>query len=269
MSQIWKEVQQVQEEKRCELVLSGPLYSERIDNDGLDSAIFDIKHLNFLEISKTSLKDLPPKLGELSNLTRMVICYNKLSSLPPEISKLKKLKFLDVSHNLLTELPPQLSDLNELQSINVSYNQLASLPNISEMLNLVSLNISYNQFLFLPDTICNPKLIHFTDLIANNNKISEISPEIQVLGTLKVLDLSENNIVSLPGEVGSCTKLKDLNLKGNRLKDRRLLKLVEQCHVKQIMDYIRNHCPKFSSNVETKSKKKDKQSKRSDMDEVR
>lgn len=269
MSSSWKEIEQAQSEKRCELVISGPPFSERIEKYGLDPGLFTIKHLNFLEISKTPLKELPSEIGDLTNLTRMVICYNNLSSLPPEISKLKKLKFFDVSHNAITELPAGLSELNELQSLNVSSNQLTSLPNINDMLHLVTLNISYNLFSVFPVGICDSKLIHFTDLLANNNLIEEIPPEIQLLSCLKVLDLSENKILSLPGELGNCTKLKELNLKGNKLKDKRLLKLVEQCHVKQVMDYIRSHCPKSSTDSkQSKPTKKGKQNKKRDVDEV-
>ncbi|XP_054712764.1 leucine-rich repeat-containing protein 47-like [Uloborus diversus] len=270
MSKSWSEVEQALEEKRCELVFTGPLYSERIVKDGLDPGIFKIKHLNFLEISKAALKCLPSDIGELSNLTRIVVCYNELSSLPPEICKLKKLKFLDVSHNHLTELPAELSKLVDLQSLNVSSNELSNIPPINEMSKLVTLNICYNKFESLPVSICDSKLIHFTDLIANNNNIAEIPPEIGQLGSLKILDLGVNEINSIPGELGNCTKLKELNLKGNKLKDKRLLKLVEQCHVKQVMDYIRSHCPKANAdnNKQSKSKKKTKQSKKSEAEEV-
>jgi len=33
-------------------------------------------------------------------------------------------------------------------------------------------------------------------------------------------------------------------LKGNKLTDKRLMKMVEQCKPKQIVDYIRQNCPK-------------------------
>ncbi|KAF8769864.1 Leucine-rich repeat-containing protein 47 [Argiope bruennichi] len=209
----WKEVQQAQDEKRCELVFTGPLYAERIEKNGLDPGIFKVTHINFLEISKTCLKELPSEIGQLSNLTRMIVSYNDLNRLPSEIQNLKKLKFLDVSHNALTELPSGLSDLSELMSLNVSANQLTEIPALNELLKLVTLNICCNKFTTIPVSICNPKLIHFTDLIANNNLISEIPVEIEQLGSLKVLDLGENQLVNIPGELGSCNKLKELNLK--------------------------------------------------------
>lgn len=36
-------------------------------------------------------------------------------------------------------------------------------------------------------------------------------------------------------------------MKGNPISDRRLLKLIDQCRTKQIIDYIKQHCPKTSS----------------------
>lgn len=36
----------------------------------------------------------------------------------------------------------------------------------------------------------------------------------------------------------------DIMLKGNKLTDKRLMKMVEQCKPKQIVDYIRQNCSK-------------------------
>lgn len=43
-----------------------------------------------------------------------------------------------------------------------------------------------------------------------------------------------------------------MNLKGNPVSDRRLFKLIDQCRTKQILDYVKQHCPK--TNVTNKSK---------------
>ncbi|PRD33932.1 UNVERIFIED_CONTAM: Lrrc47 [Trichonephila clavipes] len=266
----WREVEQAQDEKRCELVISGPSFSGRIEKNGLDPGIFKVAHLNFLEISKTHLKALPPDIGLLTNLTRVVISHNDLITLPSEIKSLKKLKFLDVSYNALSELPAELSGLIELQSLNVSFNQLSAIPPLNDLLRFVVLNICHNKFSALPVGVFDSKLIHFTEIIANNNSISEIPIEIENLGSLRVLDLSDNELIDVPGELACCPRLKELNLKGNKLKDKRLLKLVDQCRTKQVMDYIRAHCPKANAvdNKQGKSKKKTKQAKKTDVEEV-
>lgn len=44
-------------------------------------------------------------------------------------------------------------------------------------------------------------------------------------------------------------------MKGNKLNDNRLLKLVDQCRSKQIIDYIRQNCPKAGSAEQNSSGK--------------
>lgn len=71
--------------------------------------------------------------------------------------------------------------------------------------------------------------------------------------------------------MADCIKLKDLNLKGNKLNDKRLLKLVDQCRMKQVLDYVRQHCVKVgnaSSSANAKSKKGKKNRKSSENDNL-
>lgn len=59
--------------------------------------------------------------------------------------------------------------------------------------------------------------------------------------------------------MAECSKLKEINLKGNKLEDKRLLKLVKQCHSKQVLEYVKTHCPKGDpSNAEPTTSKKGK-----------
>lgn len=62
--------------------------------------------------------------------------------------------------------------------------------------------------------------------------------------------------IVIPGEIADCNKLKELQLKGNPLSDKRLLKLVDQCHNKQILEYVKLHCPKQDGSVNSNSKSK-------------
>uniref|UniRef100_A0A182T817 B3/B4 tRNA-binding domain-containing protein n=1 Tax=Anopheles maculatus TaxID=74869 RepID=A0A182T817_9DIPT len=68
-------------------------------------------------------------------------------------------------------------------------------------------------------------LNHLQSLLLYRNKIAQLPATIGQLGELKVLDLSGN-------------RLTKINLKGNPLKDKRLLKLVDQCRSKQVLDYV-------------------------------
>lgn len=56
----------------------------------------------------------------------------------------------------------------------------------------------------------------------------------------------------------------ELNLKGNKLADKRLMKLVDQCRTKQVLDYIREHCPKSDQAQPAQGKGKGKKAKKQD-----
>jgi hypothetical protein len=54
----------------------------------------------------------------------------------------------------------------------------------------------------------------------------------------------------------------ELNLKGNKLSDKRLLKLVDQCHTKQVLDYVRQHYTHSSAGTDIPAAGKGKKSKK-------
>lgn len=54
-----------------------------------------------------------------------------------------------------------------------------------------------------------------------------------------MLDLSNNKLSEIPLELSDCSKLKEINFKGNKLSDKRLEKMVNGCQTKSILDYLR------------------------------
>ncbi|XP_014675925.1 PREDICTED: leucine-rich repeat-containing protein 47-like [Priapulus caudatus] len=239
-------VDQAFQQKRHELVLTGPAAASEVEADGLDEKLFTITTLNFLEVSKCDLKIASENLSKLVNLTSLVLHSNKLSSLPDSIGKLIKLKLLDVSRNELEELPETLGSLVQLQTLDVGNNKLESLPeSICELKNLGHLGISHNSYKHFPPVICDiPSLMQIK---AGDNQITDVPPEIENLSLLKLLDLTNNSIKVLPGELGNCAKLKqDLLMTGNKLSDKRLEKLFVQGKAKAAIEYVRKNCPKMA-----------------------
>lgn len=55
----------------------------------------------------------------------------------------------------------------------------------------------------------------------------------------QTLDLSNNQLSSVPAALADCPKLKEINLRGNKLKDKRLEKMVSGCQTKSILEYLR------------------------------
>ncbi|XP_003705780.1 leucine-rich repeat-containing protein 47 [Megachile rotundata] len=267
MDNSWNVIKTAAAENKHELVLSGPAISELIQKRGFDKSLFNLQHLNYLKITQTCLQEIPEEIGKLLNLTNLVLYSNEISKIPDTIGKLDKLKFLDCSSNKLVSLPDEIGKLPQLTTMNLSANLLKSLPTQIGNTKLSVLNISNNQFETFPD-VCYPELTHLSEIYVNGNQIKEIPAAINQLSCLKILNVADNLISVVPGEIADCNKLKELQLKGNKLTDKRLLKLVDQCHNKQIIEYIKLHCPRSSgsTNANTKSKKGKKAQKLSESE---
>ncbi|CAN7986576.1 unnamed protein product [Ixodes hexagonus] len=256
MAPAWQEVDHARVEKRCELVLSGSAISKRIEEADFDVSVFTLSHLNFLEVSNTCLSTIPVGIARLVNLTRLVLSANQLTNLPTDLGKLRKLKFLDVSRNRIEELPVEISNLVELQSLIVAGNQLRSLPaECSKLTKLIVLNFSNNQVEEFPFFLTESRFDFLTELVANNNRMESLPAKLAVtLPSIKTLDVANNAVKVVPGEVGDCAKLKEIHLKENPLSDKRLKKLVEQCHFKQVLEYVKGHGPREAVSAQGQDK---------------
>ncbi|XP_069691422.1 leucine-rich repeat-containing protein 47-like [Periplaneta americana] len=257
----WPEISSAKTENRHELNLSGAAISKKIEDNGLDNTLFSLSGLNYLCISQTCLNTLPEDIGNLTNLTSLVLHSNKISKLPTTIGKLINLKMLDLSRNKLEAIPDEISNLPQLSTLNLASNNLSVFPCMSQNTKLSILDLSGNQFEEFPD-ICYAELIHLAEVKLNGNKLKEVPPTIKELSSLKVFDLGDNALSTVPAEIADINKLKEINLKGNRLSDKRLLKLVDQCRSKQVLDYVRQHCPRSTSGTDSTASGKGKKGKK-------
>lgn len=240
-SSVWSEVDKVREENRYELILTGDEIANRIaEGGGFDARVFQLASLNFLEISRCGLDTLSDHVGALENLFHLVLRGNRLARLPASVGQLRKLKLLDVSGNELTAVPAEIGTLKELQTLNASCNRLEEFCDVSQLQQLHELDLSNNQLSALPSGVSCPDLALLSTVRANGNRLKELPVDLPELPSLKLLDVSGNSIEVLPPELADCCKLKELKVSGNPLKDRRLLKMVEQCATKSVLDYLRN-----------------------------
>lgn len=262
MASTWVEVLQADKEKRRELVLQGPDVSKRIDEGGLDESIFSLNTLNYLEISRTSLTNLSCGVAKLDNLTSLVLCNNQLAELPVEIGQLKNLKLLNVSNNKLETICDEIGQLSELDTLNLSMNQLPHVPAVGSLLNLHIINMSGNRLESLPEGIFDPNLVHLSQIVAADNQITDIDESVNELPHLNILDMSNNRLTSAPSSLSVCLKLKELNLKGNKFKDRRFGKMVEQCQTKSVLEYLHNIWKKENQSSQKSGAKEKKKKKR-------
>jgi hypothetical protein len=81
----------------------------------LDS-IGNLKHLRFLNLSRTSMDRLPEVLCASYNLQTLILCGCKnLVELPTKMKTLTNLYHLNITETILQEMPPQIGKLRRLQ----------------------------------------------------------------------------------------------------------------------------------------------------------
>ena len=265
MAAAWEEVRIVQKENRRELNLNGSDVNKKIEDKGLDDAVFDLVSLNNLKIAGTPLESISDKLGCLTNLTALSLQNNKLKLLPETIGSLKLLKTLDISGNQLKEVPNTLSSLNNIQTLNANLNELTTFPEVSNMKQLAYLYISRNQLTSLPDGICDPTLTLLNTIEVNNNNITELPSDFFNLPHLTKLNVVANKLDTLPFELCECQKLKELLIADNKMKDRKMLKLADHS-TKSLLAYLGTLLSKQKA-TDSRSKKdnhKSKQKKKKD-----
>ncbi|KAL0119846.1 hypothetical protein PUN28_007936 [Cardiocondyla obscurior] len=265
----WEAVKQAAEKNRHELVLSGASVSNLIAKSGLDKNLFNLHNLNYLSITHTCLQEVPDEIEKLTNLATLVLHSNEITALPSALAKLTKLKVLDCSRNKLVSIPAELGSHPNLSTINLASNLLRNVPSYSSCVKLSILEVSNNQLETFPD-VCYSELSHLSEIYANGNRITQIPVTINQLQGLKILNLADNSISVVPNELADCSKLKEVYLKGNQLSDRRLIKLINQCSTKQILDYVKLHCPRseLSTSEVNTSKKGKKNHKTSESENV-
>ncbi|XP_055624005.1 leucine-rich repeat-containing protein 47-like [Toxorhynchites rutilus septentrionalis] len=260
---MWPEVRTAKEENRRELKLSGPALRQRIDENGgkLDETIYQLSALNLLDINDTPLDEISPQVSELKNLQSLLLFRNHISAVPVELGQLPALKVLDLSGNRIESLPAEIGELKALTTVNLSGNKL-KLVDLSRLENLIVCNLSSNLLEEFPKLPCGKEVQYLSEVNLEKNLIKEIPTSLVKQTSLKLLNVAGNRIELVPQFLVKCPKLKEILLKDNPLKDKRLKKLVEQCRSKQVLDYVEKsgHIVPMPEGNSTKSNREDSMS---------
>ncbi|KAM9342789.1 leucine-rich repeat and calponin homology domain-containing protein 1 isoform 2-T2 [Pholidichthys leucotaenia] len=121
----------------------------------------------------------------------------------------------DLSKNRLTDVPSEVCYLVALETLNLYHNCIRTIPDtIISLQSLTSLNLSRNQLGSLPACLCGLPL---RVLNASNNKLVSLPETIGQLHSLMELDISCNEITALPRHIGRLKALRELNVRRNLL----------------------------------------------------
>jgi internalin A len=163
-----------------------------------------------LNLSQMDLRELPPEIGNITNLTALHLNNNYLRALPDSIGNLTNLTFLDLNFNQLDFLPESIGKLTNLNSLHFISNQLREFPeSIRNLPNITSLHFSENYYIrSLPDWI--GKLTNLTSLCVNEICLPDDLDDLIEIGSSYRTDSTD----SLEW-IGNLTNLTSLTLSVN------------------------------------------------------
>ena len=176
-----------------------------------------------LSLSDNNLSGtLPPELGDLTQLRRLVLDNNELTGpIPSELGKLDWLTMLELSVNGLTgTIPVELAALPHLDSLLLWRNQLSGpIPvELGSMRSLRKLLLAWNQLSGpVPPELGNLKTL--VDMSLSRNELTgTVPPELANLRAITSLSVSRNNLTgTIPPELGELSNLEGLYLYDNEL----------------------------------------------------
>ncbi len=135
--ELLEEIQRAKREEKKALLL----YMRGLTE--LPPEIGQLSQLQLLELQNNQLTELPPEIGKLSQLRELHLFNNQLTELPPEIGQLSQLQRLYLKGNQLTELPPEIGQLSQLRELSLRNNQLTELPAVLDtMAEIIEKNIN-------------------------------------------------------------------------------------------------------------------------------
>lgn len=210
--------------------------------------IYQLKKTRSLSLCGKGLAEIPDEVfvdAKNAEITIVDFSKNKLRQLPEGLVHLSSMiSELNMNANILTEVQPFVSQFNQIKYLNLSCNHLEFLPNeVGLMVTMREINIANNRFRTFPR--CIYELTHLEIILACDNKVEEIDATEGGLGALKrlaTLDLSNNNLKSVPPVLGNMTQITALLLHGNSFRAPRH-QILESGTV-GILSHLRDRIPK-------------------------
>ncbi|TYI12497.1 hypothetical protein ES332_A09G281700v1 [Gossypium tomentosum] len=173
-----------------------------------------------LDLTHNKLVEIPVDISKLVNMQRLILASNLIEQLPINIGKLQSLKVMILDGNQITSLPDELGQLVRLEKLSISGNMLMSLPEtIGSLRNLSLLNVCNNKLKYLPESV--GSCFSLEELQANvckfaDNLIEELPASVCNLVHLKSLCLNNNKVSQIPPNLlKDCKALQNISLHGN------------------------------------------------------
>jgi Leucine-rich repeat (LRR) protein len=215
------------------------LETHKLNLDHFDLCTFPNDVVKFELLTELSVHDnmlqiVPASIAGMVSLRVLALHGNRISAVPASTGKLTNLEVLNLASNLLQFLPADIGLCKNLVQLSLEDNPLIGplqdlinrgTPDVLAYLNMLfeaqrtkELNLSFQGFRFFP-----VEAMYIDDLktlFVNDNQIRVIPESLgPIMTALTVLNLSNNELATLPYTVGEMTALRKLSLSGNVLKN--------------------------------------------------
>ncbi|MFO0763399.1 MAG: leucine-rich repeat domain-containing protein [Candidatus Gracilibacteria bacterium] len=231
-------------------LLSGSFNASYNYIDSIPDSFGNLNLSGTLDFSSNRIASMSGSIGKLTNIQILYLQNNKLSSLPSGIGDMSNLLILDLTNNRLTGFPDdfgklpklytliapsqngQLSRINEasfsglpsLSTLTLQNNNLEALPeSLGNLPNLAYIDLANNYLRTFPNTFGNLKKLRNLNATNQNGKLTQLGEHFgDHLGEmssyeLSTINLSQNNLKSLPDSFGSIRGFSTIYLTNNPL----------------------------------------------------
>uniref|UniRef100_A0A3B3VIG9 Leucine-rich repeat protein SHOC-2 n=1 Tax=Poecilia latipinna TaxID=48699 RepID=A0A3B3VIG9_9TELE len=148
---------------------------------------------------------------------------------------------VNFSRNQLTAFPPRLLELHSsLSDINLGFNRLSCCSaDICSLQKLTHIDLRYAHIVVL---FIKNKIVTLETVMLGNNQVGGVDPSrLMQLLSLSTLDLSNNDLLNVPPELGLCTSLRCLSLEGNPFRTPRAAIVAKGTNA--VLEYLRSRIP--------------------------
>lgn len=188
-------------------------------------------------------KKLPKEITKLSSLEMIWLGKNPNLDLKDaflKLSKLDKLRQMGLGGNGHTKLPNEIVLLKNIQNLWLSGNNWQSLDGLQYLPKLSQLSLHNCNLSLFPKDLIQCKKLEYLSLLGNPNM--DFDEVLKVIPfSVKVLNLSDNNITKLSNNSLSKTNLEKLILNNNKIPERDLKKYQQANKNLEILYKQQNH----------------------------
>ncbi|ODV91206.1 hypothetical protein CANCADRAFT_2922 [Tortispora caseinolytica NRRL Y-17796] len=204
----------------------------------LPDNLLSLSSLRCLNVATCNFTFFPMVICGLHSLSELDISFNEITVIPEGIGDLKNLTKLVLAHNKLSrQFPRSMTNLVNLRELDLRYNNLHDASWATLLLSLEILRLEHNSISSFNYSIPSLKMLrldynpltHFTlpqphpfleELSIQRAMLSDLPEDcFKNMPDLKKLVLDRNELVSLPTQLYTLSKLIHLSLKWNRIQE--------------------------------------------------